>query len=80
VPDSTGIGRHRQRERLVLPEFSGFATQPPWPPDVKGAGGWAIGGISLDTALWRIWPYTGALVAVLIIGVATPWLSIGFLH
>jgi hypothetical protein len=33
-----------------------------------------------DTARWRIWPYTGALVAALIIIAAIPWLSIGFLH
>ena len=36
-------------------------------------------GISPDDALWRIWPYIGALVVALAIVAAIPWLSIGFL-
>jgi len=43
-------------------------------------GACAIGRISPDAALWRIWPYIGALVVALIIVAAIPWLSIGFLH
>jgi hypothetical protein len=30
-------------------------------------------------ALWRIWPYIGALVVALAIVAAIPWISIGFL-
>ena len=39
----------------------------------------AIGRISPDAALWRIWPHIGALVVALAIVAAIPWLSIGFL-
>ena len=42
-------------------------------------GACAIGRISPDDALWRIWPYIGALVIALAIVAAVPWLSIGFL-
>jgi TRAP-type C4-dicarboxylate transport system permease large subunit len=42
-------------------------------------GACAIGKISPDDALWRIWPYIFSLVVALIIVAAIPWLSIGFL-
>jgi len=35
----------------------------------------AIGRVSPDEAIWRIWSYLGALAIV----VAVPWISIGFL-
>jgi len=35
--------------------------------------------VSPDDALWRIWPYTGALVVALAIVAAIPWISIAFL-
>lgn len=50
------------------------------PFDVGFYGACAIGRISPDDALWRIWPYIGALVAALIIVAAFPWLSVGFLR
>jgi hypothetical protein len=33
--------------------------------------------VSPDGALWRIWPYIGALVVALAIVAAIPWISIG---
>jgi TRAP-type C4-dicarboxylate transport system permease large subunit len=42
-------------------------------------GACAIGRVSPDDAMWRIWPYIGALVVALAIVAAIPWISIGFL-
>jgi TRAP-type C4-dicarboxylate transport system permease large subunit len=39
----------------------------------------AIGRVSPDAAMGRIWPYLGALLAALLVVAAVPWLSIGFL-
>jgi tripartite ATP-independent transporter DctM subunit len=39
----------------------------------------AIGRVSPDDAVWRIWPYLAALVVALAIVAAVPWLSVGFL-
>jgi tripartite ATP-independent transporter DctM subunit len=39
----------------------------------------AIGRVSPDDALWRIWPYLGALIVALVLVAAIPWLSTGFL-
>ena len=39
----------------------------------------AIGRVSPDIAMSRVWPYLGALLLALIIVAAVPWLSIGFL-
>jgi tripartite ATP-independent transporter DctM subunit len=39
----------------------------------------AIGRVSPDDAIWRIWPYLAALVVALAVVAAVPWLSIGFL-
>ena len=39
----------------------------------------AIGKVSPDAAMRRIWPYLGALLAGLIVVAAVPWISTGFL-
>ncbi|HUC68097.1 MAG TPA: TRAP transporter large permease subunit [Stellaceae bacterium] len=39
----------------------------------------AIGRVSPDAAMGRVWPYLGALLLALILVAALPWLSIGFL-
>ncbi|HXY99494.1 MAG TPA: TRAP transporter large permease subunit [Stellaceae bacterium] len=39
----------------------------------------AIGRVSPDRAMARIWPYLGALLLALLVVAAAPWLSIGFL-
>jgi hypothetical protein len=41
-------------------------------------GACAIGRVSPDDALWRIWPYIGALVIALAIVAAIPWILVGF--
>ena len=42
-------------------------------------GACAIGRVSPDDVLWRIWPYIGALIVALAIVAAIPWISTGFL-
>ena len=37
----------------------------------------AIGRVSPDDAVWRIWPYLAALVVALAVVAAVPWLSVG---
>jgi tripartite ATP-independent transporter DctM subunit len=39
----------------------------------------AIGRISPDDAMGRVWPYLAALMVALVVVAAVPWLSIGFL-
>jgi tripartite ATP-independent transporter DctM subunit len=39
----------------------------------------AIGKVSPDEAMWRVFPYLAAVLAALIIVAAVPWLSTGFL-
>jgi tripartite ATP-independent transporter DctM subunit len=39
----------------------------------------AIGRVSPDAAMARVWPYLGALLLALIVVAAVPWLSTGFL-
>ena len=39
----------------------------------------AIGRVSPDVAIGRVWPYLGALLVALVLLVAFPWFSIGFL-
>jgi TRAP-type C4-dicarboxylate transport system permease large subunit len=39
----------------------------------------AVGRISPDAGMRRIWPYLGALLGGLILVAAIPWLSTGFL-
>jgi TRAP-type C4-dicarboxylate transport system permease large subunit len=41
-------------------------------------GACAIGRVSPDDALGRMWPYLAGLAVALAIVVAVPWLSIGF--
>ena len=39
----------------------------------------AIGRVSPDEAMGRVWPYLGAVLLALIVVALVPWLSIGFL-
>jgi tripartite ATP-independent transporter DctM subunit len=39
----------------------------------------AIGRVLPEEAMWRVWPYLGAVLAALLIVALFPWLSIGFL-
>jgi TRAP-type C4-dicarboxylate transport system permease large subunit len=39
----------------------------------------AIGRVSPDEAMGRVWPYLAAVLAALVMVALVPWLSIGFL-
>ena len=39
----------------------------------------AIGRVEPAAAMWRVWPYLGALLLAVILIAAVPWISIGFL-
>jgi TRAP-type C4-dicarboxylate transport system permease large subunit len=39
----------------------------------------AIGRVAPEEAIWRVWPYLGAVLAALLIVALIPWLSTGFL-
>lgn len=39
----------------------------------------AISKVDPNMAIWRIWPYLGALIVALLIIIAVPWISVGFL-
>jgi tripartite ATP-independent transporter DctM subunit len=78
-PVAKAMGVHEVHYAMVVILAMGIGLFAP-PFGVGFYGACAIGRISPDDALWRIWPYIGALVVALIIVAAIPWLSIGFLH
>jgi tripartite ATP-independent transporter DctM subunit len=78
-PVAKAMGVHEVHYAMVVILAMGIGLFAP-PFGVGFYGACAIGRISPDDALWRIWPYIGALVVALIIVAAFPWLSIGFLH
>lgn len=68
------MGVHEMHCAIIVIPAMGIALFAP-PLGVGFYGACAIGRISPDDALWRIWPYVFALVIV----AAVPWLLIGFL-
>jgi tripartite ATP-independent transporter DctM subunit len=78
-PVAKAMGVHEVHYAMVVILAMGIGLFAP-PFGVGFYGACAIGRISPDDALWRIWPYIGALVVALIIVAAFPWLSIGFLR
>src|SRR5580700_6578792 len=78
-PVAKAMGVHEVHYAMVVVLAMGIGLFAP-PFGVGFFSACAIGRISPDDALWRIWPYIGALVVALIIVAAIPWLSIGFLH
>jgi tripartite ATP-independent transporter DctM subunit len=78
-PVAKAMGVHEVHYAMVVILAMGIGLFAP-PFGVGYYGACAIGRISPDDALWRIWPYIGALVIALFIVAAIPWLSIGFLH
>jgi tripartite ATP-independent transporter DctM subunit len=78
-PVAKAMGVHEVHYAMVVILAMGIGLFAP-PFGVGFYGACAIGRISPDAALWRIWPYIGALVVALIIVAAIPWLSIGFLR
>ena len=68
------MGVHEVHYSIVVILAMGIGLFAP-PFGVGFHGACAIGKISPDDALWRIWPYIFALV----VAEAFPWLSVGFL-
>ena len=77
-PVARAMGVHEVHYAMVVILAMGIGLFAP-PFGVGFYGACAIGRVSPDEALWRIWPYIGALVVALMIVAAVPWLSIGFL-
>jgi len=77
-PVAKAMGVHEVHYAMIVILAMGIGLFAP-PFGVGYYGACAIGRISPDDALWRIWPYIGALVVALAIVAAVPWLSIGFL-
>jgi len=78
LPVARAMGVHEVHYAIVVILAMGIGLFAP-PLGVGFYGACAIGKISPDDALWRIWPYIFALVVALVIVAAVPWLSIGFL-
>src|SRR5262249_6743205 len=77
-PVAKAMGAHEVHYAMVVILAMGIGLFAP-PFGVGYYGACAIGRVSPDDALWRIWPYIAALVVALAVVAAIPWLSIGFL-
>ena len=77
-PVAKAMGVHEVHYAMIVILAMGIGLFAP-PFGVGYYSACAIGRISSDSALWRIWPYIGALVVALAIVAAIPWISIGFL-
>jgi tripartite ATP-independent transporter DctM subunit len=78
LPVARSIGVHEVHYSMVVILAMGIGLFAP-PFGVGYYGACAIGKISPDDAIWRIWPYIFTLIVALIVVAAFPWLSIGFL-
>ena len=77
-PVAKAMGVHEVHYAMIVILAMGIGLFAP-PFGVGFYGACAIGRVSPDDALWRMWPYLAALTVALAIVVAFPWLSIGFL-
>ncbi len=77
-PVAKAMGVHEVHYAMIVILAMGVGLFAP-PFGVGYYGACAIGRVSPDDALWRIWPYIAALVVSLAVVAAIPWLSIGFL-
>ncbi len=78
LPVARAMGVHEVHYSIVVILAMGIGLFAP-PFGVGFYGACAIGKISPDDAIGRIWPYIFALVVALVVVAAFPWLSIGFL-
>ncbi len=78
LPVARSMGVHEVHYSIVVILAMGIGLFAP-PFGVGFYGACAIGKISPDDAIWRIWPYIFALCVALVIVAMFPWLSIGFL-
>jgi len=77
-PVARAIGVHEVHYAMVVILAMGLGLFAP-PFGVGFYAACAIGRVSPDESMGRIWPYLAALLVALIIVAAFPWLSIGFL-
>lgn len=77
-PVAKAMGVHEVHYAMIVILAMGIGLFAP-PFGVGFYGACAIGRVSPDDALGRMWPYLAALAVALAIVVAVPWLSIGFL-
>ena len=77
-PSARAIGIHEVHYAMVVILAMGIGLFAP-PFGVGYYAACAIGRVSPDAAMHRIWPYLLAVLIGLIVVAAVPWLSIGFL-
>ena len=77
-PVARAIGIHEVHYAMVVILAMGVGLFAP-PLGVGFYVACAVGRVSPDDAMPKIWPYLAALAAALVIVAAVPWLSIGFL-
>jgi TRAP-type C4-dicarboxylate transport system permease large subunit len=77
-PVARAIGIHEVHYAMVVILAMGLGLFAP-PFGVGFYVACAIGRVSPDNAMVRIWPYLAVLAAALAVVAAVPWLSIGFL-
>ncbi len=77
-PVARALGVHEVHYAIVVILAMGIGLFAP-PFGVGFFSACAIGRVSPDDAVWRIWPYLAALVVALAVVAAVPWLSVGFL-
>ena len=77
-PVARALGVHEVHYAMVVILAMGLGLFAP-PFGVGFYAACAIGRVSPDESMGRIWPYLAALLVALIIVAAFPWLSIGFL-
>src|SRR5437764_8378852 len=77
-PAARAIGVHEVHYAMVVILAMGIGLFAP-PFGVGFYAACAIGRVSPDAAMGRVWPYLGALFLALIVVALVPWLSVGFL-
>lgn len=77
-PAARAFGIHDVHYAMVVILAMGVGLFAP-PLGVGFYAACAIGKVSPDDVVHRVWPYLGALVLALLVVAAFPWLSIGFL-
>jgi tripartite ATP-independent transporter DctM subunit len=78
-PAARALGVHEVHYAMVVILAMGIGLFAP-PFGVGFYAACAIGRVSPDEAMGRVWPYLGAVLIALIVVALFPWLSIGFLE
>jgi tripartite ATP-independent transporter DctM subunit len=78
-PIARAVGIHEVHYAMVVILAMGIGLFAP-PFGVGFYAACAIGRVSPDEAMGRVWPYLGAVLIALIVVALFPWLSIGFLE